>query len=319
MIYLNEKDIGQLIDCDEMIDVIEKAIKVYESNDFVMPDRISVVSDQNTYLYMPCMTRQVQGTKVLTLYPNNRQHGHAVIQGVMLLNDASCGKISCMLDGASLTAFRTGAVGAVGIKYTTPQDASNLGVVGCGVQAYYQILYACHVRDIKVVYLFDLDVVSAMNLKGKVLTTIPGADVVVCDSAEQLVQACEIIITTTTSEQPVLPDDAQLLNAKHFIGIGSYKKTMREFPSSLFSVLDEVYIDVEFAKEESGDLYGPIQEGILKEESVYTLGKLLSSKTVDTSKTTLYKSVGMAMFDILIADHIRQKALRTGIGQYIIT
>lgn len=317
MLYLNKKDIEQLVDFDEMIEVIEEAVKVYETKDFVMPDRISVLNKDETYLYMPCFTEKVKGTKILTLYPENANKGEAVIQGVMLLNDPDTGKIRCILDGAAVTAYRTGAVGACGAKYTTKKDATSIGLIGTGVQAFYQSLYAVKIRNIKTINIFNRKTEKAEQFKHTLLDSIENVAVNVCETTEKLIKDSDIIYTVTNSKDPVIPNDASLLKGKNFIGIGSYKPAMREYPDEIFKVLDEVYIDVDFAKEETGDLCVPIEDGLISEDKVFTLGKIIGKKDINTSKTTLYKSVGMALFDIMVANKLYQKAVERGIGQTI--
>ena len=129
----------------------------------------------------------------------------------------------------------------------------------------------------------------------------------------QAVERAEIVVTATASREPVLPDDRELVRGRHFIGIGSYKPFMREFPRAVFQEVREVLVDVEFAKEETGDLAVPLEEGWITPGQVRTLGKALSAP-LDCSGTTLYKSVGMALFDVLAADHLLRKAQALGAG-----
>ncbi len=315
MLYLNSAEIKKTINYKELVGIIEDTLKLYETGNFVQPDRITVNrNEKESYLYMPSFTEEVKGTKVITLFGDNLAKGVPTLQGVMLLNDVETGKIKCILDGASITAYRTGAVGACGIKYTTPQDVSTLGVVGTGVQAYYQSLYACEVRDIKKITVFDIFADKAEEFKQRLLEVLKDVEVNVASTTEELLKNSEVIVTTTTATKPVLPNDPELLKNKHYVAVGSYKPNMQELPQALFELLDEMFIDVEFAKEEAGDLINPIENGWIKEEGVHTLGKFLD-KEIKTDKTTLYKTVGMALFDIFVADYIYKKAVEMGLGQ----
>ena len=112
MLYLNKKDISSLIVYEEVIQIIERAMEIYESKDFTMPDRITVNNgDTETYLYMPCLTKEAKGTKILTLNSENYKLNKPMLQGVMLVNNPKSGEIECILDGASVTAYRTGEIG----------------------------------------------------------------------------------------------------------------------------------------------------------------------------------------------------------------
>jgi len=315
VLYLNEKDIKELVELKEIIQIIEGTLDIYERKEFVMPDRIVINNYDELYAYMPCFTRDSKGTKILTLFPNNTTKGMPILQGVMLLNNTETGKIDCILDGAAVTALRTGAVGAVGIKYTTEQEHQSVGVVGAGVQGFYQCIYAAIVRSIKKINIFDINKSKATDLKRLLEKHLNNAEIKICIDTKELVKESEIIITTTTATNPVIPDKKELLKNKHFIGIGSYKPDMMEYPRSLFELLNEVYIDVDYAKKESGDLVIPIREGWISESMIKTLGSAIKSNNVNNTGTTFYKSVGMALFDLRVADYIFNKAIEKNIGQ----
>lgn len=314
MLYLSKNDIDSVVELDEVIEIIEKAMKVYESKQFTQPDRITINrNEQETYLYMPCFTDEVKGTKMLTLFSENAKKGIATIQGLMVLNDNETGKIKCIMDGSAITAYRTGAVGSCGIKHTTPENVTKLGVIGSGVQGFYQSLYACSIRPIHDIYVFDIFEEKAKEFAKKLEDALPHVHIHVMDESVKVVQEAQVILTVTTSKKPVIPNDPALIEGKHFIGIGSFKPIMQEYPEAVFKALDEVYIDVDFAKEETGDLVNPLKEGWIQEEQVHTLGNYLDQE-LDVNKTTLYKSVGMALFDIFVANYIYEKAMEENIG-----
>jgi ornithine cyclodeaminase len=315
VLYLNEKDIKELVELKEIIQIIEGTLDIYERKEFVMPDRIVINNNDELYAYMPCFTRDSKGTKILTLFHDNIEKGLPILQGVMLLNNTKTGKIDCILDGAAVTALRTGAVGAVGIKYTTEQEHRSVGVVGAGVQGFYQCIYAAIVRNIRKINIFDINKNKATDLKRLLEKHLNNAEIKICIDTKELVKESEIIITTTTATNPVIPDNKALLKNKHFIGIGSYKPDMMEYPRSLFELLNEVYIDVDYAKKESGDLVIPIREGWISESMIKTLGSAIKSNNVNNTGTTFYKSVGMALFDLRVADYIFNKAIEKNIGQ----
>lgn len=319
MIYLNKEDIIKSITLDECMDSIEDAYKIYFENKYKMPDRLQVENDDLTSLYMPCFTNESFGTKILTVAPNNAKLNKPVIDGVMIVNDINTGEIVCMMDGKTLTAIRTGAVGGVGIRHTTREDIESIGLIGTGVQGFYQILYACKARNIKNVYLYNRTIEKAIELKNELKKYIKDVNIYIEETSRELVQKSEVIITATTSYNPVIENDKDLLRGKHIIAIGSYKPDMRELPDALLEIADIVVVDTDFAKQESGDLYIPIQKGILKDEKIQNMGVFLNEKDKHDlkGKTTLYKSVGMGLFDMVVSDKIYKKALENKIGQNI--
>ncbi|PAB60000.1 ornithine cyclodeaminase family protein [Anaeromicrobium sediminis] len=317
MLYISKKHMEEVISLNIMMDSIEKAFKIYESKNFQMPDRMHVDRKEGTILYMPCFTDTVSGTKIVSTFPENIKDGIASIQGTMILNKSKTGEPLAMMDGAALTAYRTGAVGGVGIRHTTREDCESVGLIGTGVQGFYQLLYACAARPIKRIYIYDLSKERVNFFKERLEEKLKNVEIKIVQSPEDLVVNSEIIITATPAQSPVLPDDKELLKGKHVIAIGSYKLEMREIPKSLYELLDELYIDTEFAAEESGDVIVPVREGWIRSEQVKVFGKLLGDKeNINKNKgTSLYKSVGMALFDLVVAEAIYDEAIKKCIGQ----
>ncbi len=317
MLVLNEQEILEAVTLDDVMGAIEKAYATYVSENFFMPHRVHIDKEKKTLLYMPCMTENALGTKYLTLFPENTAKNLPTIYGLMVLNDFETGKPLCILDGKFLTALRTGAVGGTGIKYTTKETAKSVGLIGAGVQGYYQLLYALHVRPVENIYIYDAHTTSVQAFAEKIRALAPQVKVELCADTATLVEKSEIIITATTSCEPVLPDDVALLRGKSFVGIGSYKPHMREFPPAICEAADYVFVDIDLAKEETGDMAKPIAEGILREENILSFGHyLLQEKDKEKVKnaTTFFKSVGMALFDVTISQIIYEKALEKGLG-----
>jgi ornithine cyclodeaminase/alanine dehydrogenase-like protein (mu-crystallin family) len=320
MIYLTEEDILNAASIEEMLDAIEASLHLYEKKEFHMPQRLHVDHQDDVLLLMPCFTKDYFGTKVVTLFPDNPARNVPVLNGIMVLNDAQTGVPVALLDGPALTASRTAAVGAVSIRHLAPHDAHAVGIIGAGVQGFYQARAACSARHITDVFIYDLYPEKTSALKDKLSQAIPNIKVHHAARVEDLLEQTQVVITATTSLEPVLPDVEELLAGKHFVGIGSYKPQVREFPRALFNLIETVFIDTEHALEESGDVIVPLRNGWLKRDQVATLGKFLTDgKSRDRAKeeTTFFKSVGMALFDVCASKLIYENAIQRGLGQKI--
>jgi len=278
LLFLNEKDIFKAVSFEEIMDNIEKAYTIYEKKEYIQPSRIHIPYLENNLMYMPCFIKDIFGTKILTVFPKNIEKQKPTIQGLMLLNDINTGEPLALLDGKILTALRTGATGGVSIRHlSSPQD-NTLGLVGAGTQGFYQLLFAAQVRDIKKITLFDIFPQKLLAFQEKLAKSIPNVNICIALSIEELLDASKIVITATTSKKPVLPNREDLLCGKHFVGIGSFRPTMREYPAALFSLLKRVYVDTEYAMEESGDLLVPLQNKWIKEKQIKTMGYFLYHK-----------------------------------------
>ena len=318
MLILNDTDISSLTEWKSLVDQMVKAMVAYENGDFVMPERISMNFSNNTLLLMPALSGQFFSTKLVSLFPDNPAKNLPVINGVVVLNDASTGTPLALLNGAKLTAVRTGAVSATGIRFTTPENVTRLGLIGAGVQGMQQVLAATAVRKFSQVLILDRITERVEPFISCLRSMIPGVTVRQAQSPDELAGDSEVVITATNSLKPVLPDDKNLLLNKHIIAIGSYKPQMRELPDSLFKLIDHCFVDVNFALEESGDLIHPIEVGLLKQKQVTPLGKLIRGDVnIDLNHTTLFKSVGMGLFDLFTAEWLYNRARLAGIGEMV--
>lgn len=318
MLYLSSADVMNALTFDEVMDCVEEALRTYESRAFVMPDRLAVdCGDGNSLLLMPCVSLGNIATKVLTLFPGNRARNRPVIEAVVILSDDTTGEILSLMDGKAVTAMRTGAVTGVSIRHLSRRDAQSVGLVGCGAQGYYQVVYACAARSIRQVTLFDVVPEVIPPLARRLRATLPDVEFGVANSAEELARASDIIITATTAREPVFPNDPELFMGKHCIAIGSFQPDVREYPDAIFSLVDRVWIDTEFASEESGELMTPLREGILRAEQLETLGHFILSgdrPSRGAHGTTFSKAVGMALFDLTTAQLAFTNARRLGLG-----
>ena len=318
MLFLNREDMQKCMNLNECIAAMEKAYRIFYDNSFVMPHRPCIENGNNTLLYMPCFTKEGFGTKFLTLFPDNPKRNKPMIDGMMVLNNAEDGSTKAIMHAGFLTALRTGANTGVMLKKLAPADTHTCGIVGMGVQGVFQTAFACTVRDIKTVYTYnnspkDLNKFKSdvENLLGREVDFIP------CESIEQLMEKSEIIIAATTSNTPVFPDDENLFSGKMVVAIGTYKPHCRECPDALVKAADGIYVDLNFAKEESGDLYIPLKEDTITEDKIHQISDVLYSdayKNHTAGKTVFIKTVGMALFDVVCGTEIYNAAKAKGIG-----
>lgn len=313
MIVLGKKEIEELVDLNEMMDQIEEAYRIFGAGDYYMPPRPVVEHENKTMMYMPCYTKDMIGTKILSIFPENAKLGLPSIDGVVLLNDSKTGAPMAVLDGQCVTAYRTGAVGGVAVRHLSRKDCHTVGIVGAGVQGFHLALYACAAREIHTVYVYnhsERDLTEYLARLEKAIDN-PGVKVVQCKTVEELMKNSEIICTATPSESPVLPDSKELLDGKCIVAIGSYTPKMREIPDVIWDLADKVYIELPYACEESGDLSQPLEEGRITEDRTVLMNEFLAFGEPEeevTKKTTYFKSVGMGLFDVCIAQKLLEKA-----------
>ena len=315
MLILNSDQINEAVTILDVLEAVEKAFILQETQNYLMPDRMHVEFDKNVMLLMPALAGAYFGTKLVSFFPDNIMNNEPAIYGSVILNDAKNGKPLAMMNGSAITGLRTGAVGGLAAAYTTPKDLNTLGLIGAGYQGFQQVLFVCTVRNIQTVNIFDPFARNLEKFTQDLKVLLPHIQFRIVRSPEDLLASSELIVTATTSNDPVLPEDKNQLEGKHFIGLGSYKPEMKEYPDALFSLIDNVILDTDHAKNESGDVKKPLEKGLVTHNQLIRLGQVINKDIqVDTSKTTFFKSVGMALLDLLTAEKIYKKALEKGVG-----
>lgn len=323
MIILNEQEMWRCVSLDEIMGGIERAYEIHRAGNYVMPDRYVAGRDGNLMLYMPCFIDGAVGTKMLAEFPGNPAKGLPYLSGLMIVNDGETGTTKAILDGSVLTAMRTGASGGVAVKYLSAEHASSVGMVGCGTQGLHQLLFACHVRPITHIYLYDAYLKDYGPFVEKLRARLdrPGIEITPCRDTRELAEKSQILISATQTTDPLYPDDEKLLEGKCFVAIGSWRPERRELPDAVSRLVKNVYTEMPYACEESGDLKIPLDTGVLTMDRVKYMEDLIADckggNPHPQNATTWFKSVGMGLYDITVADLICRKAEELGIGQRV--
>jgi ornithine cyclodeaminase/alanine dehydrogenase-like protein (mu-crystallin family) len=316
LLALSDRDVAQLLPPRDLVPAIEAAAREYEERSVVVPSRLHLEWNGNTLLAMPAATSAALGTKLVAVVPGNSNRGLPVTSGVMILNDAQTGLPVALLNAAELTARRTGAVGALGTRYMTPEDLDTVGIIGTGAQGAWQAIFTCCVRPIREVLYLARSARGEERFRAAVREHAPGVKITPCESPRELLAQARLIITATPSQRPVLPDDPKLLADRHFIAVGSFSPSMQELPDSVYRLAGALAIDSEAARHEVGDVIGPVARGILNSTDVYFIGQLLSGRrSLERRGVTVYKTAGMALYDLVAAQLAYGAARQRGLGR----
>ena len=310
MKLFNSNIIENIATISEWVDAMEKALVTSMSGEFVMPKRMHLDYANDTFLLMPCITEEYWATKLVSFCPGNRFSGQPSIYGTVVLNDTKTGEPLAIMDGSIITAMRTAAITANGIKFLTSADIHSLGIIGTGFQGVYQALFACSVRNISEVWAFDQNKTNLEHFADKLKDRHPDIKIINAIDSAHVVFNSEVIISATNSPNPVFENSKELFAGKTFVGIGSYKPDCREFPEKLFRQIDQIFVDTIDGKSESGDLITPVRNNWISESDIFPLGSLISgSIALSSNKTRLFKTVGSAIFDLFAAKLIYEKDL----------
>ncbi len=272
----------------DLIPAMEKTLIDFSAGKVTQPVRqvIPVDPPGGFYGMMPALTPEGLGQKIVTFYPPNAEKGIPTHMALIVLNDPDTGAPLAVVDGRLITEMRTAAVSAAATKLLAPKGAKVLAILGSGVQA------RSHVEALRLVRQFqEIRVWSPNKSHAEDFAKEIGAKAL---PAEDAVRDADVVVTVTSSTTPVL-HGAWLKRGCHVNAVGACRPDWRELDDD--AMRNVLFVDSrEAAMKESGDV-------ILSGAKIYAeLGEAFSGKIdIDPSKTTIFKSLGMAVEDIAAA------------------
>ena len=309
MIFLNRDQINDLISMEEAIRAMGTAFAQLSNGEAVVPPRLSLdIPDKNaTSLVMPAYATgsPYYTVKIVSVNYSNPDKGLPLIHGIVQVFDAENGKHIANLDGASITAIRTGAASGLATDLLAKENANVCAVFGTGVQAASHIEAVLEVRPIEKIMVFSRSKPSAE----KFCSTL--ANQVQCEigKKESLLEA-DIVCTTTPASSPLFETD-KIKPGCHLNVVGSAQPSFREVPTGLVARSKIIVDNREACEQEAGDLIIPVQEGFWSFEHLHgELGQVVSGDIIareSENEITLFKSVGNAIQDHAMAHLIMEK------------
>ncbi|ASQ45502.1 ornithine cyclodeaminase family protein [Legionella clemsonensis] len=312
---LRLEDIKRCISMKEAIDTMEIAFKQLVTQKVIMPLRTPIpVQKQNALtLTMPAYIpgQEALGVKVVSFFPNNAAKNLPSIYGTILLLDATTGAIEAIMEGTYLTAVRTGAVSGLATKYLAREDAKHLAIIGSGVQAVTQLEAMATVREIERVSICSRNMERAKQFAD---TISDHFEVSVFKDVRQAVKEADIICSATNSTEPFIHLQDIKPNV-HINAIGSHTKEMREVANDVLAKALVIVDQKEAALAEAGEIIHAIANKALTETRLKELGHMLKKNTTYYKRRlTVFKSVGLAIQDISIAQVVFQNASLKRLG-----
>lgn len=318
--FLSAADVARALPMKDAVEAMRDAFRQLSTGRAVVPPRthIETTDPRGDALFMPSYLPGARrmGTKIVTLFGSNADLGLPRIQAVMVVLDAATGSPLAVMDGASLTAIRTGAASGVATDLLARPGAAVVAVFGAGPQARTQLEAVCAVRPIRRARVFDPNAARARALAQEMAERL-GFPVEAAASASEALAGADVVCTATTASEPVFAD-GDLAPGAHVNAIGSYKPSVREIPSETVRRARVVVDYLPAALAEAGDLLVPMAEGLIGEDHVYAeLGEIVAGKKKgreSPDEITLFKSVGVAVQDLAAADRALARAERLDLG-----
>ncbi|RTZ74958.1 MAG: ornithine cyclodeaminase family protein, partial [Candidatus Neomarinimicrobiota bacterium] len=238
--------------------------------------------------------------KIASGFFNNAALGLPSSQGMMLAYSQKTGApVAILHDEAHLTNIRTAAAGAVVAKYLAPDNVDCIGIIGTGTQARLQLEYLSGIVDCKHVKVWGRHVdhtntyCAEMNKQGY---SVSSTDL------ESLTKACNFIVTTTPSTEPLIASD-WVQPGTHITAMGSDTQGKQELDTEILNRADRVVADSIAQCIERGEIAKALEAGVLVEDEVVELGHVISGKAEGRTRAdqlTVADLTGVAVQDIQI-------------------
>lgn len=230
---------------------------------------------------------------------------------------ADDGSIAALIEADRLGQLRTGAATAVATRYMARQESSRLGILGTGLQARSQVSAVCAVRPIKSIVAYSRNAANRAAFC-KEMTEATGIKVSPAETPEEAVREMDVIVTATTSKEPVFKGE-WLSNGTHINAIGGNFIERQELDIETVGKSACVVVDsYEQARLESGDLARAAEQEAFYWEDARELGLVVVGEfpgREDAGEITLFESQGIALGDVALAARIFQEASKAGIGE----
>jgi ornithine cyclodeaminase/alanine dehydrogenase-like protein (mu-crystallin family) len=303
----------------ELLDAVEAAYRDVAAGRDRSPIRSRIAMGNGDLLLMPGVREGGAGAsvKLVTVMPDNAARGLPTIHAVVAWFDAESGEPLAILDGATVTAMRTGAASGVSTRLMARTDARVLAVFGVGAQAGWQVRAVLAARGIDEVRVFSRTPARCEAFAAALAGELgPATRVRVAPTAEAAVRGADVICCATTASDPIFAAE-WVGPGTHISAVGSFRRGMVELPPEIFASAGMVAVDSrEAALEEAGDLLAALERGLLAQDGFVEVGTLEAgwAATRDPDAITVFKSVGLAIQDVAAAELVMATLARGDAG-----
>ena len=306
-ITLNWEQIQPLIERMDMNDAMREAFIEYSKGNAVIPPVGELIMHQPPgevhikYGYIKGGNYYV--IKIASGFPHNQNHNIKPGQGMMLLFDIKTGLPDAILiDDANLTDIRTAIAGAIASHALSSDDLESFAIIGTGVQARYQASYISELMNIKKIIVWGRDPEKANEVK----TDLRDFDVIVETDLEKLVKESRLIITTTSSKEPLIQSD-WVRAGTHITAVGSDTPEKCELDPNILNRADLVVADSLEQNLIRGEIHQAIKRSLIDSDNIVELGEIfagLKPGRIKKDSITIADLTGVAVQDLVIAESV---------------
>ncbi len=259
------------------------------------------------------------GLKAVCVVPDNPSRGLDSHQGGVLLSDGTTGELLAVMNATAITAIRTAAVTALGVKALSRPDACDLALIGAGHQAGPHLEAVSRVRALRRVRVVSANPAGARAFAERHSGAYP-FPIEATASVEEAVAGADLVVAVSSARTPIL-FGRWLSPGTHVALVGACVPTAREADAAVMA-RGTLFVDrIESALNESGDILLAIAEGALPPDpELVELGAVLAGAhpgRASADEITVLKTLGLAVEDLAAAAYLYCEAKVRGAGSWI--
>ncbi|HXW56518.1 MAG TPA: ornithine cyclodeaminase family protein [Candidatus Cybelea sp.] len=314
-LLLTESDVRKILTMPLALEAVENSFRAIAAGSIEVDPRRRLNIPGKSYLHYMAAGDSTAGYMGLKIYTSSRSG----LRFLVPLFDAGSGDLLALVEADYLGQVRTGAASGVATKFLSRPEARTVGILGTGGQARTQLEAIALVRKLETVRAYGRDADMRKQFSSEMSSRL-SVRVVPVDSGESAVRGADIVVTATTSTEPVV-DGSWLERGVHVNAIGANFPQKRELDDRAVSRADLIVVDLrEQARMEAGDLIHGFAGDDSRWQRVYELAQIVAGKTAgrtSAEQITLFKSSGIASEDIAVAGRLYEMALERHMGTQV--
>lgn len=323
VLILSQKEVESCLPMKKAIDAVKNAYIAYASNRV----QIAPVVHLDVKQYdgeIDIKSGYVEdfnliGTKIASGYYQNYKLGLPPGVAVIILMDLKTSLPLAIMDGTYITAYRTGAAGAVAASVLARKDSSVIGMIGAGTQARMQVTALRELFSLEQIKVWDKYEDAARKYAEEISSQF-GIEVLPYSNPENVVRDADIVVTVTPSREPIVQanwiDDGMHINA-----IGADGPGKQELDPLIVKRADKIVVDSIKQCVSIGEIQHALARGLISEDDIHAeIGRILIGEKLGRetdNEVTLFDSTGIAAQDIAAAQIVYQLAKERNIGQSV--
>jgi ornithine cyclodeaminase/alanine dehydrogenase-like protein (mu-crystallin family) len=315
VLLLNENEVRQVLTMDMALEAVEEGLRRLALDEAQLMPRARVQTDQ---AMLHSMAAAVKGMGVMgaKVYGASRRNG---AHFVFALFDGKTAGLLCLMQADYLGQVRTGAASGVATRYMARPDATEVGLFGSGKQARTQLQAVCKVRRVRQVHVYSPNEQRRTRF-AREMSELCQTEVVPAPRPEMAVEKKDVIITATTSREPVF-NGHWLAQGAHVNAVGSNFLSKAELDVTAIRRSAAVVVDSkDQARLEAGDFQQALEDGSLHWSNVRELGQVVIGRFAarrHPQDITLFKSLGIAVEDVAVGARVFAEARARGVGKVV--